>query len=199
MKFNIDDYKGRYVMWCKTEEEARDFCRYLDSVGRRWVDGDRYTEIIRYEDYGKRTCYNFNHGFVGGLPCYADLGFTILEWSDFMNKGFTKADLKGGDVVKRRNGRVEIVCLEVGALISRSACGYLLNLKNDLTDGYYGSEFDVVAVKRPEFFCDYRYDAFDKIPGKLVYERKETEDAEEMTLEEVCKALGKEIKIVKNR
>lgn len=29
MKFNIDDYKGKYVMHCKTEEEAIDFANYL--------------------------------------------------------------------------------------------------------------------------------------------------------------------------
>lgn len=34
MRFNIEDYKGKYVMHCKTEEEAEDFCIYLDSIGR---------------------------------------------------------------------------------------------------------------------------------------------------------------------
>jgi len=32
MKFNIDDYKGNYVMHCKSLEEATDFCNYLDNV-----------------------------------------------------------------------------------------------------------------------------------------------------------------------
>lgn len=34
MKFNINKYMGNYAMHCKTEEEAKIFCRYLDSVGR---------------------------------------------------------------------------------------------------------------------------------------------------------------------
>ena len=29
MKFNFDDYKGKYVMHCKTREEARSFCDYF--------------------------------------------------------------------------------------------------------------------------------------------------------------------------
>jgi hypothetical protein len=29
MNFNIDDYKGKYVMHCKTKEEARSFCDYF--------------------------------------------------------------------------------------------------------------------------------------------------------------------------
>lgn len=37
MKFNINKYEGNYAMHCKTEEEAKIFCRYLDSVGRKWV------------------------------------------------------------------------------------------------------------------------------------------------------------------
>lgn len=32
--FNIEDYKGDFVMHCKTEEEAKDFCRYLDALTR---------------------------------------------------------------------------------------------------------------------------------------------------------------------
>ena len=32
MKFNIDDYKGKYVMHCKTKEEVESFRKYLSSV-----------------------------------------------------------------------------------------------------------------------------------------------------------------------
>lgn len=46
MKFNINKYEGNYAMHCKTEEEAKIFCRYLDSVGRKWVDGDLYLSMI---------------------------------------------------------------------------------------------------------------------------------------------------------
>ena len=40
MKFNIDNYKGKYVMHCKTEEEAKIFCKYLHSIGRMWNNGN---------------------------------------------------------------------------------------------------------------------------------------------------------------
>ena len=39
MRFNIEDYKGNYVMHCKTEEEAEIFCKYLHSIGRTWSTG----------------------------------------------------------------------------------------------------------------------------------------------------------------
>jgi hypothetical protein len=51
-----------------------------------------------------------------------------------------------------------------------------------------------MAVRRPCTKGDCCFNAFEHNYGTLVYERKEVE---EMTLEEVCKALGKEIKIVK--
>ena len=51
MKFNIEDYKGKYAMHCKTEEEAKDFCAYLGGIGRKWCDGGSYdrTNYQRYE------------------------------------------------------------------------------------------------------------------------------------------------------
>ena len=35
MGFRFEDYKGDYVMWCKTEEEAKDFCRVMYESGRQ--------------------------------------------------------------------------------------------------------------------------------------------------------------------
>ena len=45
-----------------------------------------------------------------------------------MNKKFTKADLKSGDVVLRRNGNVEIVCLETGSFILKKVSIVLITL-----------------------------------------------------------------------
>ena len=114
-----------------------------------------------------------------------------------MNKKFTKEDLKTGDVVLRRNGSVEIVCLETGSFISKDFFNYLSKVNEDLTFGCgcgSDSDWDIIAVRRPSEPYECQFCAFDKELGELVYEHKEPE---EMTLEEVCKALGKEIKIVK--
>ena len=114
-----------------------------------------------------------------------------------MNKKFTKADLKSGDVVLRRNGVVEIVCRETDSLVSKNGFSYLSEVNEDLTYSYGFKpdlDWDIIAVRRPRNPQECQFKAFDKRYGELVYERKETE---EMTLEEVCKALGKEIKIVK--
>lgn len=194
MKFNIDDYKGEYAMHCKTEKEARDFCNYLHSVGEKWNSGDSYLEKTEYHHYGEYTTYNFNGGIFADVSWYKSLGYTILEWSDFMNKEFTKTDLKTGDVIKRRNGCVEIVNCELNMLICEDGWCDLDDVENDLTDISMSDNWDIVAVRRPNKKGDCQFCAFDCEYGTLVYERKEVE---EMTLSEVCKLLGKEIKIVK--
>lgn len=198
MKFNIEDYKGNYVMHCKTEEEARDFCKYLDGVGRKWCNNKKYTEENYWQYYQDETCYDFNDNSFNAKCFFVGHNYKILEWSDFMDNKFTKADLKSGDVILSVNGDVKIVCIETGTLIQRDGFNSLYELTDDLKCIYSDKEDnfdDIVAVRRPKQPYDCQFCAFYEELGELVYERKD--EPEEMTLEEICKALGKEIKIVK--
>ena len=193
MKFNIDDYKGKYAMHCQTEEEAKDFCNYLHSVGKKWGGGSSYLNKTLWDIYYSNTVYYFNDGLYGNISNAKFYNYTILEWSDFMNKEFTKADLTG-DVVEFRNEDVGIVNGELNTIIARSTWYDLNNYKDDLTSVYGYEQYDVMAVRRPKVKGDCQFDAIKYDWGTLVYERKEVE---EMTLEEICRLLGKEIKIVK--
>ena len=198
MKFNIEDYKGNYVMHCKTEEEAKDFCNYLDSLGRKLCHEKKYTKNTCWQCFTDRTCYAFNDIEYSSLGYYERHGYTILEWSDFMDNKFTKADLKSGDVILRRDGNVEIVCIETGALIRRDGFNILDELTDDLLSTFNDDDSDdIIAVRRPKQPYHCQFCAFDEGLGELVYERGD--EPEEMTLDEICKALGKEIKIVKER
>lgn len=192
MKFNIEDYKGKYVMHCKTEEEARDFLTYLNSIGKRWCSGTSYLDNTSYDVYGSQTAYYFNRDEFSNVLWYKKNNYTILEWSDFMNKEFTKADLKTGDVVMRRNGKIGIINRELDTIISKEGYSDLNTMSSNLTT--IDEQWDIIAVRRPLKQCDCQFSAFACEWGALVYERKEVE---EMTLAEVCKLLGKEIKIVK--
>ena len=196
MSFNIEDYKGNYVMHCKTEEEAKDFCNYLDSLGRKWCNNKKYTEENYWQYYQDETCYDFNDNSFNAKYFFVGHNYKILEWSDFMDKKFTKVDLKSGDVILRRDGSVEIVCLETGTLIRRDGFNILDELTDDLISTFNDNDSDdVVAVRRPKQPYECQFCAFDEGLGELVYERGD--EPEEMTLDEICKALGKEIKIVK--
>ena len=193
MKFNINDYKGNYVMHCKTEREAKDFCNYLHSVGRKWCNGETYLDNTNFYIRRERTAYNFNEGSSCSVGWYEG-EYTILEWSDFMNKEFTKEDLKTGDVVKFGGGDLGIVISDLEVIAVQNG-GWIDfdSIKDDLTNVFIIKKYDIVAVRRPHEkpFC--RFNAFKDGVGTLVYERKEPE---EMTLSEVCKLLGKEIKII---
>ena len=193
MKFNIDDYMGKYVMHCKTEEEAKDFCNYLHSVGRKWSSGGSYAKETNYCVYGTDSMYIFNEGLIGGIESWSIRDYKILEWSDFMNKEFTKADLRTGDVVKFENGKVGIANCELKMFIGVDWWLDFDSLKEDLTRKQ-AYRYDIVAIRRPIDKGDCMFCAFDGKYGTLVYERKEVE---EMTLAEVCRLLGREIKIVK--
>ena len=193
MKFNIDNYNGKYVMHCKTEEEAKDFCNYLYRIGRKWLSGTTYKNENYYSRYEKETVYYFNEGAYANIKCARDNNYTILEWEDFMNKEFTKADLKTGDVVKFRCGETGIINCNLDMIITQEGWVGLDTYNKNLIDTI-NHNYDVVAVRRPNTQGACQFGAFKKQFGTLVYER---EEVEEMTLAEVCKLLGKNIKIVK--
>lgn len=187
MKFDINNYKGNYAMHCKTEEEAKSFCKYLHEHGKTWCIGQSYIEENRWDMYSENTVYYFNRGTYSSIGCARNEDYTILEWEDFMTNTFTKADLKTGDIIKTRCGEVGIVVLKYNVIAFSDGYQELNYYKDDLTYGLdkFASHNDIVAVRRPRF---------DEDCGDLVYKRPEVE---EMTLAEVCKLLGREIKIIK--
>ena len=86
---------------------------------------------------------------------------------------FTKKDLRNGDVIKKRNGAVEVVVLPLGTLVVK---GYGYNLLEDINDDLtseINSKYDIVAVRRPIHPGNCAFNAFEDALGELVYERYE--------------------------
>lgn len=110
----------------------------------------------------------------------------------YATETFTKFDLKNGDVVKCSNGVVYIINKDLSTLIGKNGyvklSEYLTDLTNKIDAGW-----NIVAVRRPVKDYECQFTAFERSHGVLVYERVEPE---EMTLAEVCKLLGKQIKII---
>lgn len=92
---------------------------------------------------------------------------------------FTKSDLQEGDIVTDREGCKSL--FHNGALRGRTLSIY--SLTDDLKDKEGESDNDIVKVERP-------------IKLETVFERKEPEVIE-MTVEEISRALGHEVKVVK--
>lgn len=180
---------------------------YLTLIGRRFEVGDRVKIVA--STCGQTNCRDCVGGiytitaYNPALNAYSlstphdDHYFWRYEELELINmkKEFTKKDLRNGDYVKVRDGDVGIVLVDIGAI----TFGRQYMRLNDVSDDLITSrnhDGDIMAVCRPNNPLECTIDIFDRKRGELVYERKEVE---EMTLEEVCKALGKEIKIVKNK
>ena len=192
MRFRLEDYKGDYVMWCKTEEEAIDFCRVMHESGRKWASGDSYIKYPRFSDYLDETCYNFNNGSYSYRNWYERRDFTILEWSDFMEKEFTLSDLKVGMLIENKGGERYVVAETInGQLIGTNETGFteLENYNADMTFMWKGCEYrfyDIVKVysKRRRgvnmYGCDTDY-------RDLLFQRKEPK---ELTMQEIADKFG---------
>lgn len=196
-KFNHEGYVfGKVAMHCPTKEACDIFLQYMKEHGK-----DRYYKSA-WEQEKELTCYNLNMHNHCNVVWYIEHGYRILEfddfdWSDFEIKKFTKADLKNGDVVKFRNGKVGIVVADQKYILAGSEWIDFGSLRDDLLYVHpCDTPYDIMAVRRINTVYGNPLNTFIHGYGELIFERKEVE---EMTLSEVCKALGKEIKIVKEK
>jgi hypothetical protein len=89
MKFDFNKYKGKYAMHCKTIGETDDFYDIMNRNKMTWSDGDTYNKNDKYfwDQYKEDTCFSFNEGMFCRMDYYKKEGYTILEWSNFMDKG----------------------------------------------------------------------------------------------------------------
>lgn len=194
-KFNWNEFQNKdnkIAVHCKTEEEAKDFCRQMHGQGMKWCSGESYLKETNYEFCEEEICYI--KGEFSPYQYYKSNGYEILEWSDYMNKEFTKADLRDGMVVEQRDGGMYLVLAgtAVGKGEHNSIVGYTDGLK---WAGYKGG--DVVKVYRitpGSLGCI--EEVFVKSNLELIWERKEPK---KMTVEEMRQKLeeltGEEIEI----
>lgn len=103
MKFNLDDYKGKYVMWCPTIEEAEDFCIFLQQNDRTWNTDSKYTEDNNWDIYKKDTCYLFNAGLYSNLEYVQQHGYTVLRWNSFKKGDNTMNNNDNNDTINNSN------------------------------------------------------------------------------------------------
>ncbi len=192
------DIDNKIAVHCKTEKEAKDFCNQMHEHGMAWVSGRRYLVYTYYEEYKEESCYT-NYGVVVTCDFCKENGYTILEWNDYMQKEFTKDDLKDGMVVEQRNGKRFLVIADrvVDELGYNTLEGYGDDLKDIQCEE---NAFDIVKVFRiknrsvkslEEIFEDSCLD--------LIWERKETK---KMTVEEMRQKLealtGERIDVASN-
>lgn len=196
MRFNWDEFKdvdNKIAVHCKTEEEAKDFCKRMHEHGMKWSNGKSYLKNTNYMR-NEGTCY-YGNGEYSTRDFAEKYNYKILEWSDYMDKEFTKADLRDGMVVEQRNGEMYLVL--AGMVVRRGGRNHIGGYDDDLKwEGYTGR--DIVKVYRitPESLGCIE-DVFIKSNLELIWERTESK---KMTVEEMRKKLeeltGEEIEVM---
>lgn len=195
-KFNWEEFKNKeneIAVHCKTEEEAKDFCRQMYKHGMVWGSGNSYLSCTHYEERKDKTCYDGQGGYQS-YDYFEKYRYEILEWSDYMQKEFTKADLKDGMVVEYNDNsfgkRLVVGDFLIGEDGYADLGDYNENLKNVVSD------LEIVRVykiKRMGKISSIMYD----VNLELIWERKEPK---KMTAEEMRQKLeeltGEEIEVM---
>lgn len=178
--------KGSIAVFCNTREKNDEFLREAANHDIEVYDN--------YERYLEHTCYrcdNYNSLMYCSELYYELNGFTIIEWNEFPN-------LKEGMVIKTRDGQKFYIRnhWQYGLIASGEKTWIKCNAyDNEL---YYLKNLEDLQLKELDIMEIYDTDSvnmenlFADDDLRLIWER---EPAEEMTLKEVCEALGKKIKI----
>lgn len=183
-KFNWDEFKEvKFAVHCKTEEEAKDFCRQMYKHGMVWGSGNSYLSCTHYEKYKDKTCYD-GQGVYQSYYHFKKYRYEILEWSDYMDKEFTKADLRDGMVVEQRDGDMYLVL--AGMVVRKRGYNRIGDYDDDLKCAGYtgGDNVKVYRITPGSLGCI--EDVFIKGNLELIWERKEPK---KMTVEEMRQKL----------
>lgn len=197
-KFNWDEFQNKYNMiavHCKTEEEAVDFCKQMHEHGMKWCTGKSYMEKTNYEEYKGETCYT-GSGVFSSYRYYISEGYEILEWGDYTQKEFTKADLKDGMVVEYRRVALGRRLVVKDMLLGIDGSHTLKNYNDDLTNIEVDPELSIIRVYKIKYAKIFKH-ILDDDNLELIWERKEPK---KMTVEEMRQKLeeltGEEIEVM---
>lgn len=196
-KFNWENFEAidnKIAVHCKNQEEAKDFCRKMHEHGMKWRHGCRYSERTYYEKYCEETCYT-GYGTFSDCAFYKEHGYKILEWSDYMKKEFTKADLESGMVVEYREKMFKRRIVIGNELIGED--GYNdLNMYTDELTNENEKRLDIQKIYKIKSGTMFKYLLKDE-NLELIWEKKELK---KMTVEEIQQKLeeliGERIEVI---
>lgn len=181
------DKNNNVAVHCKTEEEAKDFCKQMDLHGLKWRSGISYLTTNRYEERKSKICYS-NKGGYDEIEYYKSNKYRILEWSDYMQVS-PKDILKPGYIVELRSGYYYI-CLPY-----TEGYAFIKTFVNPVNLKYYDNELNHkdnndLDVMKIYGLAKYDVDIFNysRKDRPLLWERKERPEIK-MTVDEMKQKL----------
>ena len=189
----MKDLKGLKIH-CDTQEEKKELLEEATKQGFVWwcsknkpLEWNGVLSDMKFRFYEDKTMS------CDTMDCISYKEYKAMS-------GFTKADLKPCMVVVLKDGSVNIITQyknDIALIDDNDTWDSLNRYSDDLhCKGKGNDNYDILQIYG---FSDYICDSMkiSIIDRPLLWERKEEPKTEEMTLAEVCKALGKNIKIVK--
>lgn len=207
--FNIANYKDnperKFGMLCKTEDEAKTFCNYLDNLSKQWLSTRSYAEETHWDN--EPIVYYFNcdtHKPLGELIHESDdiiLTFSDFDWSLYQHSNptctFQLDDLKDGQIVKVRSGEKYI-----------KIKNYLINLIRSISVVFYAQSLESRVDRYNDIIAVYELDSpvsLDTLLQGACSEQcltriwsREDEKPIELTVDILEDYFGHPIKIVEN-
>lgn len=172
------------VVNVKTQKEYDKVMEIFESFGWTWSDGEKPTEYNHWGEHEEKTCIRVENNFgYCDRKYYKIKCYTIISFNELMAmQKKTLKTLEVGDYVKDTDGdfRKVIAVLERGSETEEAV--YIISL-----GGGKGSNNMRVTWA---YLTSYELE-------KRGYTIDQPDEVSEMTVAEVCKALGKTVKIVK--
>ena len=196
-KFNWDEFKNtgnKIAVHCKTEEEAVDFCKQMHEHEMKWCNGESYLKNTNYNAHHKGTCYYGSREY-SSRDFAEKYNYKILEWSDYMQKEFTKKYLKSGMVVEYGDESLGRRVVIGDFLVGEDGYARLENYEHNLINRKRIDGMDIVKVYKIK--QGYPFGRIMEDHNlELIWERKEPK---KMTIEEMRQKLeeltGEEIEV----
>ena len=148
MRFDWEEFKSsnsKIAVHCKTEEEAKDFLTLCNKNKVKYLNDDitTYFNIFKSEtvyaiDWESSKRIAFTHS-----ESWKRRGYSILEWSNYMNKEFTLDNIEVGMVTECRNGRKFLKINKV-SFCNNDSFIRVSDYKNDMK--HECNEYDIVKV-----------------------------------------------------
>ena len=148
MEFNWEEFKSsnsKIAVHCKTEEEAKDFLTLCNKNKVKYLNDDieTYFDIFKSETVYAIDWESSERIAFTCSEVWKNRGYTILEWSDYMDKEFTLDDIEVGMVIECRNGK-RFIKINNTIFYNENDFIEMLDYENNMK--HECNEYDIVKV-----------------------------------------------------